>query len=172
MPAQSVFILPNNKNIILAAEQVQELTEKQVYVIPSRSMPEGIMALFNFDDTATAKDNFEQMKSSLSDVVTGQVTYAVRDTEISGLAIHKGDRIGLIGNEIVMTAPEDEQLVLQLVEKYWKPAYTLLTVYVGSDAEESKAEALQKSLTQKWPDIEVEFLHGGQPVYPYIFSME
>lgn len=172
VPAQSVFILPNNKNIILAAEQVQELTEKQVYVIPSRSMPEGIMALFNFDDTATAKDNFEQMKSSLSDVVTGQVTYAVRDTEISGLAIHKGDRIGLIGNEIVMTAPEDEQLVLQLVEKYWKPAYTLLTVYVGSDAEESKAEALQKALTQKWPDIEVEFLHGGQPVYPYIFSME
>lgn len=172
VPAETVFILPNNKNIILAAEQVHELTEKKVVVIPTRTMPEGVMALFNFDDTADAQSNAEQMTQSLQDITTGQVTYAVRDTEVNGLTMKTGDRIGLINGEIVLTDDQDETLVERLVEAYRKPEHTLITVYVGHDADADKAQKLNEKLASRWPECEVEFIHGDQPVYTYIFSME
>lgn len=172
VPAETVFILPNNKNIILAAEQVHELTEKKVVVIPTRSMPEGVMALFHFDDTADAEVNKEQMTGSLREVMTGQVTYAVRDTEMNGLTMKAGDRIGLMNGEIVLTDTQDESLVERLVETYRKPDHTLITVYVGKDADPNKAQELHDVLTSRFADCEVEFLHGDQPVYTYIFSLE
>ena len=172
VPAETVFILPNNKNIILAAEQVHELTEKNVVVIPTRSMPEGIMALFNFDDTADAKSNERRMTTSLEEILTGQVTYAVRDSEVNGVSVKTGDRIGLLNGEIVLTDAQDEVLVERLIEAYQKPEHTLITIYVGHDADADKAQKLSDTLALRWPDCEVECIHGGQPVYSYIFSME
>lgn len=130
------------------------------------------MALFNFDDTADAKSNERRMTKSLEEILTGQVTYAVRDSEVNGVSVKTGDRIGLLNGEIVMTDAQDEVLVERLIEAYQKPEHTLITIYVGHDADADKAQKLSDTLALRWPDYEVECIHGGQPVYSYIFSME
>ncbi|MDD7593653.1 MAG: DAK2 domain-containing protein [Peptoniphilaceae bacterium] len=172
VPAKSVFILPNNKNIIMAAEQVQELSSKAIYVIASRSMPEGITALFQFDATASDAQNVQAMEESLQTVITGSVTYAVRDSEMNGLHIQAGAPIGMVNGKIVACGKTPEALVEQLIGETIESEHTLLTVYTGEGATQDGVESLQKAIAMCWPELECEVAEGGQPLYPYIFSIE
>lgn len=170
--ADTVFILPNNKNIILAAEQVDELSSSKVIVIPSRSIPQGITALFHYDESLSDEENRMAMTDSLSEVITGQVTYAIRDTSVDGLVIKKDDRIGLIDGDIVLTANNDRDLVMDLLAKYIDVEASLLTIYLGQDSREEDRKYLEKEVSRAYPNIDVEILSGGQPTYSYIFSIE
>lgn len=170
--AETVFIFPNNKNIILAAEQVQSLSDKRVIVVPTRSIPEGFTALFHFDETVDPDENLRLMKESLSTVTTGQITYSIRDTEIHGLEIHKDDLIGLINGDIVATGKDPEELVERLLEDHVTEDTALVTVYRGAGAEEEAFEKLLSRLERRFDEIDVEGEDGGQPTYYYIFSIE
>lgn len=172
VPAKTVFLFPNNKNIILAAQQVPELTEKEVVVIPSRTMPEGVSALFHFDEGLSPEGNRQAMEESLKSVITGQVTHAVRNSERKGLKIQAGDLIGLVGGDIVARDQNVVALLESLIESYLDQEHTLLTVYTGEEAKDADNEALKALIAKKWPSVEVEFAEGLQPIYPYIFSIE
>lgn len=170
--AENVFIFPNNKNIIMAADQVKDLTEKNVIVIPTRSIPQGFTALFNFDDQADPEENRKQMTESADSIITGQITYAVRDTEINGLKIKKDDYIGLINDQIVQTGQDRDQLLLALLEKYVNEEASLVTVYAGDGIEEEGFNRLAKKVENCYSDLDVDFEFGNQPTYFYIFSIE
>ncbi|MCI6157951.1 MAG: DAK2 domain-containing protein [Peptoniphilaceae bacterium] len=170
--AETVYILPNNKNIIMAAEQVNELADCEVIVIPTRSIPQGFTALFQFDESLSAEENRTQMTESLSTVITGQVTYAIRDTEINGITIHKGDQIGLVDGDIVASAQDPEQLVEKMIAENITDEASLLNLYRGEEADSIKCEALAEKLEARYPDLDFQMLEGGQPIYRYIFSIE
>lgn len=172
VPAHTVFILPNNKNIIMAAEQVKELSSKQIYVISSRSMPEGITALFQFDPSTGEADNFRTMEESLQTVLTGSVTYAVRDSEVNGVAIKSGEPIGLLNGKIIVSGKTPEVLVEELIEQSLESEHTLLTIYTGEGATDDGIAQLEKQIATRWPDLECAVTDGGQPLYQYIFSIE
>lgn len=170
--AETVFILPNNKNIIMAAEQVDELSEKRVIVIPTRSIPQGFTALFNYDESLDPEENKASMTESLADIITGQVTYAIRDTEINGLQINTNDYIGLIDGQIVMKAETPEALVKALLESYVSDETSLVTIYAGADADSAKFEALKADMEETFDEIDIDCTDGGQPTYTYVFSIE
>lgn len=170
--AETVYILPNNKNIIMAAEQVESLSERKIVVIPSRSMPEGITALFNYNESASPEENEKAMTHSLSQVITGQVTYAIRSTEVGGLQIHKNERIGIINGEIKMAGKNDEEMVLELLKAYVRPEDALITLYAGKEVSEDHFKKLKDRVNREFRDKDVESEFGGQPIYSYIFSIE
>lgn len=170
--AETVFILPNNKNIILAAEQVDALSEKRVLVIPTRSIPQGFTALFHFDESLSPEENAEQMQESLQTVRTGQLTYAIRDAESDGLSIKKGDYIGLLDDRIVRTSHALDELLEDMIAQYIDEETTLITVYSGQDADAAMTKKLEAKLQAQYEDIDVEFVEGSQPTYYYIFSLE
>ncbi len=171
--ADTVFVLPNNKNIILAAQQAQSLTEdKEVIVVPSKTVPQGISAIIGFSPDRSAEENTRQMEEELSCVKTGQVTYAVRDTAIDGKEIHAGDIMGLddhtiaaVGNEVTGTAME---LLASMVDEDSE----LITIYYGCDLEEGDAEAFCEKVQEAYPSCDVELQNGGQPIYYYVISVE
>lgn len=170
--AQNVFILPNNKNIILAAEQCKALTNKNVIVIPTKSVPEGISACLAFNEESNIDDNTEAMIQSISHVKTGSVTYAVRDTHVDGFDLSTGEIIGLDKSSIVtkgaQVAPTTEALVDKLVDKNT----VNISLFYGDDIKAEDAETLRETLAEKYPACEVSALMGGQPVYYYIISVE
>lgn len=170
--AETVYILPNNKNIIMAAEQVESLSDRKIVVIPSRSMPEGITALFNYNESASPEENEKAMTRSLSQVITGQVTYAIRSTEVGGLQIHKNERIGIINGEIKMAGKNDEEMVLELLKAYVRPEDALITLYAGKEVSEDHFKKLKDRVSREFRDKDVESEVGGQPIYSYIFSIE
>lgn len=170
--AETVYILPNNKNIIMAAEQVESLSDRKIVVIPSRSMPEGITALFNYNESASPEENEKAMTHSLSQVITGQVTYAIRSTEVGGLQIHKNERIGIINGEIKMAGKNDEEMVLELLKAYVRPEDALITLYAGKEVSEDHFKKLKDRVSREFRDKDVESEVGGQPIYSYIFSIE
>lgn len=170
--AETVYILPNNKNIIMAAEQVESLSDRKIVVIPSRSMPEGITALFNYNESASPEENEKAMTHSLSQVITGQVTYAIRSTEVGGLQIHKNERIGIINGEIKMAGKNDEEMVLELLKTYVRPEDALITLYAGKEVSEDHFKKLKDRVSREFRDKDVESEVGGQPIYSYIFSIE
>lgn len=170
--AETVYILPNNKNIIMAAEQVESLSDRKIVVIPSRSMPEGITALFNYNESASPEENEKAMTRSLSQVITGQVTYAIRSTEVGGLQIHKNERIGIINGEIKMAGKNDEEMVLELLKTYVRPEDALITLYAGKEVSEDHFKKLKDRVSREFRDKDVESEVGGQPIYSYIFSIE
>ena len=171
--ADTVFVLPNNKNIILAAQQAQSLTEdKEVIVVPTKTVPQGISAIIGFSPDRSAEENTRQMEEELSCVKTGQVTYAVRDTAIDGKEIHAGDIMGLddhtiaaVGNEVTGTAME---LLASMVDEDSE----LITIYYGCDLEEGDAEAFCEKVQEAYPSCDVELQNGGQPIYYYVISVE
>ena len=171
--ADTVFVLPNNKNIILAAQQAQSLTEdKEVIVVPTKTVPQGISAIIGFSPDRSAEENTRQMEEELSCVKTGQVTYAVRDTAIDGKEIHAGDIMGLddhtiaaVGNEVTGTAME---LLASMVDEDSE----LITIYYGCDLEEGDAEAFCGKVQEAYPSCDVELQNGGQPIYYYVISVE
>ncbi len=170
--AKNVFIFPNNKNIIMAAEQVNELSDKNVIVIPTKSIPQGFTALFNFDDQASPEENKSLMTESLSTIKTGQITYAVRDTEVNSIQIKKDDYIGLIDGEIVQVGQDMDKLLMELLENSIDEESSLITVYGGSDVDRDAFTKLASRVEKKFVDFDVDFEFGDQPTYYYIFSIE
>ena len=171
--AETVFVFPNNKNIILAANQAAEIEEeKKVIVIPTKTIPQGISALISFDETATAEANQAGMEDAITAVKSGQVTYAVRDTSIDGKEIKTGDYMGIDDAGIQAVGQDITEVVKDLIGAMADEDSELLSIYYGSDVEEEKADALVEAVQAAYPDFEVEAHAGGQPIYYYILSLE
>lgn len=171
--AETVFVFPNNKNIILAANQAAEIEEeKQVIVIPTKTIPQGISALISFDETATAEANQAGMEDAITAVKSGQVTYAVRDTSIDGKEIKTGDYMGIDDAGIQAVGQDITEVVKDLIGAMADEDSELLSIYYGSDVEEEKANALVEAVQAAYPDFEVEAHAGGQPIYYYILSLD
>ena len=171
--AENVFILPNNSNIILAANQAQSIvTDKNVYVVPSKTIPQGITALINFDETADAESNFENMSSEMKNVKTGQVTYAVRDTSMDGKEIKQNDIMG-IGDKTILSVGKDiENTTIDMLSQLIDDDSELISVYYGEDVTEEQVNSLTAKLEEAYPDLDLEVHSGGQPIYYYIVSVE
>ena len=171
--AEHIFILPNNKNIILAANQAQTLTEdKDIIVVPSKTVPQGITAIINYMPDADAQTNLEAMIEGIGNVKTGQVTYAVRDTHIDDKEIHEGDIMGIGDAGILAVGRDRLQVAEEMVAEMVDEESEIISVYYGEDVSEEDAEALSDSLTEKYPECEVELNQGGQPIYYYLISVE
>ena len=170
--ADTVFVLPNNKNIILAAEQAQALTKKTVVVIPTRSVPEGISACLSFNPEVSVDENADAMKASMQSVKTGSVTYAVRDTHIDDFDLSVGEIIGLDNSTILAKGKEIPSTVTDLVAKLIDENTVNVTMFYGKEVTEEDAIKLQESLQKQYPDCEFNAVFGGQPVYYYILSIE
>ena len=171
--AENVFIFPNNSNIILAANQAQSIvTDKNVYVVPSKTIPQGITALINFDETADAESNFENMSSEMKNVKTGQVTYAVRDTSMDGKEIKQNDIMG-IGDKTILSVGKDiESTTIDMLSQLIDDDSELISVYYGEDVTEEQVDSLTAKLEEAYPDLDLEVHSGGQPIYYYIVSVE
>lgn len=170
--AKEVFVLPNNKNIIFAAEQAKELTTKIIHVIPTKSVPEGVSAALAFNPDATAQENVENMTSSKNNVTAASVTYAVRTTHMDGFDLNQGDIIGLDDSNILAKGLLVNDTTIDLIEKVKKDDVVNITLFYGKDIKQEEAEALQSKLEEKYPDCDITLLSGGQPVYYYIISLE
>lgn len=171
--AKTVFILPNNKNIIMAANQAQYLVEdKEIIVIPTKTIPQGITALITFMPDASAADNENSMNEAISYVKTGQVTYAVRDTSIGGKEIHKGNIMGIGDHDILSVGTMVEDTAIEMIEAMIDNESELISIYFGEEVDEEIANDFAKSVEKKYPDISVELHSGGQPIYYYIISVE
>ena len=171
--ADHVFILPNNKNIILAAEQAKYLVEgKEIIVIPTKTVPQGISAVIAFNPDVTAEENLEAMKEALGYVKSGQVTYAVRDTSVDGHEIHESDIMGISDAGIVAVGKNIEDTTLEMIETMVDEESGLLSIYYGSDITEEDAQGLADRFSEKFPLIDVEIHSGGQPIYYYVVSVE
>ena len=170
--AENVFILPNNKNIILAAEQVNDLTDKNVVVIPTKNMPQGISAMLAFEEDTDIDTNIENMNEMMSTVKCGQVTFAARDSEVGGFEIHEGDVMGMVGSEISNIGNDINEVSFELAEKMIDEDTALVTIYYGADTDEAKASELCEKIAENHSDIDVSVISGGQPVYYYMIAVE
>ena len=171
--ADTVYVLPNNKNIILAAEQAKTLTEdKNVVVIPSKTVPQGIAALINFAYDKTPEENAELMTTEMKKVKTGQVTYAVRDTSIDGMEIKQGNIMGLDDSTIRAVGDSVEDTAYELLVNMIDEDSELITLYYGEETSEEEAESLASRVAESYPDVEVEVHSGNQPIYYYVISVE
>lgn len=171
--AKTVFILPNNKNIIMAANQAVDLVEdKQIIVIPTKTIPQGITALVNYIPDHSAEENKEQMMAEIENVKTGQVTYAVRDTEIDGKTIKQNDFMGIGDKSILSVGTDLRATTLEMVDAMVDEDSAIVSIYFGSDSDEDSANELATAIEEKYPDVEVEVNDGGQPIYYYVISVE
>lgn len=171
--AKTIFILPNNKNIILAANQAASLTEdKQIIVIPTKTIPQGITALINYIPDSTPEDNEERMNAEIGAVKTGQVTYAVRDTIIDDKEIKQDDYMGIGDTGILSVGQELEPTVMDMMAQLIDEDSAIVSVYYGEDMKEDEAENLGAKIEAAYPDVEVEVHYGGQPIYYYVLSVE
>ncbi len=171
--APTIFLFPNNKNIILAANQAASMVnDKQVIVVPTKTIPQGITALINFVPESDAERNRDMMTEMIDMVRTGQVTYAIRDSVFDGRQIREGDYMG-IGDSAILSAGEDlGEVVMDMLREMVDEESSFICIYYGEDIERDAAEALAECLGQEYPDCEVEVQHGGQPIYYYIVSVE
>jgi len=171
-PAPDVIILPNNSNIILAAQQAQALSNKRVHVIPSKTVPQGVSALLAFNYNADLNDNARAMERSMDEVLTAEITTAVRDVSLNGLSVREGQIIGLIDGELKVAGEDIDTVVDQVLERLCTDETELVTLYYGEQATAESTEALADRLASRYPDIEVEVIEGNQPHYHYIISAE
>lgn len=171
--ADNIFVLPNNGNIILAANQAKNLTEdKEVYVVPSKNIPQGIAAMISFVSGRSAAENAESMEEEMQLIKSGQVTYAVRDTNMDGKDIKQGDFMGLTDKTIVSVGSDLQGTAKELIESLLDEDSELVSLYYGSDATKEQAEQLAEDIEKTYEDVEVEVQYGGQPVYSYFISVE
>ena len=171
--AETVFILPNNKNIILAATQAQSLVEdKNVVIIPTTTVPQGISAIIGFDPEADAEENEESMKDIIECVKTGEVTYAVRDTSINGITIKIDDIMGIDDDGIKKVGQDVEKVTLELLEEMVDEDSELISIYYGADTTKEQAEALLEKVEETYGDCDVQLEYGGQPIYYFLLSVE
>ena len=172
VPAETVFVLPNNKNIIMAAEQVNGLTPKNVVVIPSKTIPQGITAMLSFNPEGTQEENVEAMTEALDTVDTMQVTYAARNSDFDGFLIHEGDYLALYGSALFGTSRDIKVLLKSLAEKVREEGKEYVTIYYGADVSDRHAQKTADIFAQICPDADVNLIKGGQPVYYYLISAE
>lgn len=170
--AQTIYVLPNNSNIILAAQQAADLVDKTLIVIPSKSIPQGLAAILAFQEKADAQTNTEAMNESLRRVKSGQVTYAVRDTNMDGIDIKQGHFIGIQDGRIVSSQPSLMDACKKLLEEMMDEGSEIVTILTGEDAVSAETEELEAFIQAVYPEIEVELHPGGQPLYAYLFSVE
>ncbi len=171
--AENIFILPNNKNIILAANQAASLIEeKNVFVIPTKTVPQGITALINFVPDSSAEENAQRMAEELSNVKSGQVTYAVRDTLIDDKAIKQGDYMGIGDSAILSVGKDMESVTKDMVAEMVDEDSAIISIYYGEEVKEAAAQKLGAELEEQYPECEIEVHFGGQPIYYYVISVE
>ncbi|GKS55573.1 MULTISPECIES: DAK2 domain-containing protein [Enterococcus] len=170
--ADKVIILPNNKNIFMAADQAAEVAELPVAVVPSKTVSQGLTAMLSFNEQATLEENKETMTDVLSSVVSGQVTHAIRDTMIDGVKITEGDFLGMIDGKIVISNPDILATSLATLEQMINEDTEIVTILTGEDGSAEQAQAFAAQLSDKYPELEIEIHQGDQPVYPYLFSAE
>ena len=172
VPAETVFVLPNNKNIIMAAQQVDALTPKHVVVIPSKTVPQGITAMLSFDPEGSEEDNTAALTDALGTVDTMQITYAARNSDFDGHDIHEGDYLALFGSALFGTSRDIKVLLRSLAEKVRDSGKEFITIYYGADVKEKHAQKAADIFADICPDADVNLINGGQPVYYYLISAE
>jgi len=172
LPAEEVLLLPNNSNILMAAEQTRELTSKTVHVVPTRSIPQGIAAMVSFNRSLDGAENAVKMKRALARVKSGEVTYAVRDSKYNDIEIHEGDFIGLLDRDIVTVGSDPLTVLAGLVGRMADTETEIVTVFYGAEVTEEEAAQIEPRLSAKAPGHEIEVHRGGQPVYRYLVSVE
>ena len=172
VPAETVFVLPNNKNIIMAAQQVDALTPKHVVVIPSKTVPQGVTAMLAFSPEGAVEENTDAMTQALGNVDTMQITYAARNSDIDGYDIHEGDYLALYGSQLFGTSRDIKVLLKSLAEKVRDDGKEYVTIYYGEDVKEKHAQKAADIFADICPDADVNLLSGGQPVYYYLISAE
>ena len=172
VPAENVFVLPNNKNIVMAAQLANDLSKRNIIVIPTSSVPQGINAAIAIDPEASVEDNKENVMAMLDTVSTGSVTYAVRNTTIDGFKLKEGDIMGLDEKRIVAKGSDVNAVATDTIEKMMKDSATTITLFYGQDVQAAEAELLGEQLGQKFPNLEVDVHYGGQPLYYYLISVE
>ncbi len=174
LPAKTIYVLPNNKNIVMAANQARDLTEdKEIIVVPTKTIPQGIAAIINFVPELSGEENLASMTEEIENVKTGQVTYAVRDTEIDDKVIKENDIMGIGDKSILAVGEKIFDTTIEMVEEMMKDSdCELISIYYGSDVDEEDAESLQEAIEEKFPDCDVELQYGGQPIYYYVISAE
>ena len=170
--AKNVIILPNNKNIFMAAQSAAEVSEVPAAVVETRTVPQGFTSLLAFNPAQSLEENVEAMTASLSDVVSGSVTLAVRDTSIDGLEIHKDDNLGMVDGKIVVSNPDMTTTLKETFAKMIDEDSEIITIYVGEEGNQELAEEISEYLESTYEDVEVEIHDGKQPVYPYLMSVE
>ena len=172
VPAETVFVLPNNKNIIMAAEQVDALTPKKVIVIPSKTVPQGVTAMLSFNPEGSIEENTEALTEALPTVDTMQITYAARNSDFDGYDIHEGDYLALYGSQLFGTSQDIKVLLKSLAEKVRDDGKEYITIYYGADVKEKHAQKAADLFADICPNADVNLLNGGQPVYYYLISAE
>ncbi|GKQ42572.1 dihydroxyacetone kinase [Companilactobacillus sp. RD055328] len=170
--AKQVLILPNNGNIVMAAKQAVEVSEVPAAVVESKTIAQGMTSLLSFNPDASLEDNKENMTDSLSAVVSGQITNAIRDTEIDGLKIVKGHFMGIVDGKIVTEDADLEKTAMNMVDKMIDEESEIITILIGEDGNEDQANSIAQSIEDKYPDVETEIHQGDQPVYPYLIAVE
>ncbi len=172
VPAETVFVLPNNKNIVMAAQQVDALTPKNVIVIPSKTIPQGVTAMLSFNPDGTNEENIEAMTEVLGTVDTMQITYAARNSDFDGYDIHEGDYLALFGSQLFGTSQDIKVLLKSLAQKVRDDGKEYITIYYGADVKEKHAQKTADLFQSICPNADVNLLRGGQPVYYYLISAE
>jgi len=170
--ADHIIVLPNNSNIIMAANQAKEISSKNLHVIPSKSIPQGISAMLAFKDNADIEQNVLEMSTAIKAVKTGQITYAVRDTVFNDMEIKKDEIIALFNGDIVSHGDNVEDQAVELISSMVDEDSFLITLFYGENADTEKIENLKERIAEQAPDCDVEIIHGGQPLYYYIISVE
>ena len=170
--ADDIFVFPNNSNIILVSEQAAKISEKRLHVIKTKQIPQAFSCLFNFDESLSVEENVELMTEAISNVKVGQITYALRDTEIEGVKIEKDDFMGLNENKITISEKKIEDTFEKLIDQLVDADSSIVSIYYGEDVKEEEASKLAKLVEEKYEDIEVELVYGGQPLYYYLISVE
>lgn len=169
---KDIFIIPNNSNIILAAQQARDMSDRNVHVIESKSVPQGVSAMLGFNEGLTAEQNEENMTDALLAVKSAQITYAVRNTQLDGKDIKEGDIIGLSGKKILSCGQNVSDVTLELIDSLIEEETSVITLYRGEDVKESEADELLEILEEKYSEIDIDLIYGGQPLYYYIISVE
>jgi DAK2 domain fusion protein YloV len=170
--ADQVIILPNNKNIFMAADQAAEVADVPVAVVPSKTVSQGMTAMLAFNGEQSLEENKTAMTEMLDSVVSGQITNAIRDTAIDGVEIHEGDYLGMVDGKIILSEADKYQATLDTLNKMISEDIEIITIIVGEEGTQAEAEKLSEAIEASYPDLEVEIHEGKQPVYPYLLSAE
>jgi dihydroxyacetone kinase-like predicted kinase len=172
LPTDQIIVLPNNKNVIMAAEQAAKLSNKQVQVVPTRTMPQGIAAMFCLNPNGSLEETVESMSAALGDVKTAELTRATRSTTINGIPCMEGQIIALLDDDLVTASEDLSEATLKALEEAEAGASELITIYWGADLAEQEAQKISQLISEQYPEQEVELVFGGQPHYDLIFSVE
>jgi dihydroxyacetone kinase-like predicted kinase len=171
--AEYVYIFPNNSNIVMAASQACEIVEDvKSFVIPSKTILQGISSAIRFNPEISAEENFKEMKSALKNIKSGEVTFSIRDTEINGIHINKDDFIGIVEKEIVISSKDKFETICGLISKMIDDISSIITIIYGSDVSKEEALKVQEFVSEQFPDLDIDLREGNQPVYSFLVGVE